>query len=85
MKPPMLILDPLMLRKLRKDRGHTQEVLAEKADVALRSVRQFEALADEADVDLAAREVDFRMSTINKLARALGVSGFSLLKEIRDP
>jgi len=85
METPVLVVDPLKLRKLRKDGGFTQERLAEKAGTSSRTVMRLEAPCDNPDIDGAAAQVDTLLSTISGLSRALGVSGFSLLKEIPDP
>lgn len=85
MTVPMLVVDPLKLRKVRKDRGYTQEELAKLAGISGRTVVRLEAPADDQDIDLAASCVDTRLSTINGMSRALGVAGFALLKEIPDP
>lgn len=65
----------LALQKARKDKGWTQQELAERADISVDWVRSLEI----------GRTENPRMNTLNKAAAALGVSADSLIRGVPEP
>ena len=73
MRPRILPQLLKTLRRLRKDEGLTQEQFAERAKMSYKYYQQIEA----------GRKSDLRLSTLEKLARAHGITLSRLLNEER--
>ena len=83
MKDLMLRLNVFKIEFLRQKKKYTQEQLATRGDLAVKTVGNITRAAKSGDEEMI-NTLDPRLTTISGLSKALGVPALSLLEEVPD-